>query len=207
MGHRVVSKEKKTATIFKSSQKMSELPAPDRPEYAFVGRSNVGKSSLINTLTNKKKLAKTSATPGKTQLMNHFLIDETWYLVDLPGYGYAKTSKHQRTGFQRMITRYVLERENLMNLFVLVDSRHGPQPIDLEFFEFLGMNGVPFSIIFTKIDKLKEEELADNLAAYKKEMLKAWEEMPPVFLTSSSDRRGKDEVMAYIHGIHPMFER
>ena len=165
-----------------------ECPAPNFPEYAFIGRSNVGKSSLINTLCEKKGLAKTSSTPGKTQLINHFLINEKWYLCDLPGYGYAKVSKKSREEWSKMIKGYILNRKNLLNTFVLIDSRLKPQKIDIDFMIFLGENGVPFSIIFTKTDKLKQKELSLNVKTYEKELYKYWEELPPYFITSCFTR-------------------
>jgi GTP-binding protein len=197
--------EIKNPTFIKSSQKLSELPEGKYPEYAFVGRSNVGKSSLINKLCNRNKLAKTSSTPGKTQLINHFLIDESWYLVDLPGYGYAKVSKKQRSGFQKMITSYVTQRENLMNLFVLVDSRIKPQAIDLEFMEFLGVEEVPFSIIFTKIDKPKKGAFEKNLQLFREALLETWAELPPMFFTSAIRGDGTEEVLDYIASINSQF--
>src|SRR5690606_5260767 len=161
----------KTVSFVKSSGKWQECPEPTLPEYAFIGRSNVGKSSLINGMLNHKDLAKTSQTPGKTQLINHFLINENWYLTDLPGYGYARVSKSMRKDFEKLITNYILNRKNLVNLFVLVDSRHTPQKIDLEFIGWCGENGVPFSIVFTKADKLKPNTAIDNVENYKKELL------------------------------------
>ena len=195
-----------TATFIKSNQKMEGLPKPSLPEYAFVGRSNVGKSSLINCLVGQKHLAKTSSTPGKTQLINHFLINHAWYLVDLPGYGYAKISKTHRAKLQDIITTYTLERENLMNLFVLIDCRHKPQEVDLEFMEFLGVNEVPFSIVFTKTDKPNQKDLNNNFKHYKKALLERWEELPQIFQTSSVKGHGKKELLAYIDSIHPKFE-
>ena len=162
----------KTAEFVKSSGKWQDCPEPKIPEYAFIGRSNVGKSSLINAMLNRKDLAKTSQTPGKTQLINHFLINENWYLTDLPGYGYAKVSKSQRKDFEKLITNYILNRKNLVNLFVLVDSRHSAQKIDLEFIEWCGENGIPFSIVFTKADKLKGNAATANVEKYKEELLK-----------------------------------
>ena len=163
--------EIKSASFVISNTDVKKCPAPDRHEYAFIGRSNVGKSSLINMLTNYSKLAKTSASPGKTQLINHFLINNEWYLVDLPGYGYARTSKSQRGQFSSMIKNYILKRENMVCLFVLIDSRHDPLKIDLDFMEWLGENGVPFSIIFTKIDKISKGRLQENLKAYQEKLL------------------------------------
>lgn len=168
------------------------------PEIAFIGRSNVGKSSLINMLCNHSKLAKTSGTPGKTQLINHFLINEHWHLVDLPGYGYAKLSKSARAKFGTMISGYLLKREQLINTFILIDCRLKPQQIDVEFINFMGENGLPFSVVFTKADKLKPMELKNNTETFKKELLKYWEELPPCFITSSSKKTGRDELLDYI---------
>jgi GTP-binding protein len=178
----------------------------NKPEYAFIGRSNVGKSSLINMITNHKSLAKTSAKPGKTQLVNHFVINNEWYLVDLPGYGFAKVAKGTRQRFSKLIFNYIESRENLINLFVLIDSRHEPQAKDVEFMEWLGINQVPFSIIFTKADKLTKKKLADNIANYKKEMLKNWEEMPKYFISSSSSGMGKEEILDFIEETNKMVE-
>ena len=181
-------------------------PEPTMPEYAFIGRSNVGKSSLINMLTNNKKLAKISSKPGKTRLINHFLINKKWYLVDLPGYGYAKVAHNQRDKFKRFISRYMTTRENLTNVFVLLDSRHKPQEIDLDFMIWLGENSIPFSIVFTKLDKLKKGEQKKFLINYKAEMLKVWEEMPPYFITSSVTKFGKEELLNYIEEINKTVE-
>ncbi|MCB9224432.1 MAG: ribosome biogenesis GTP-binding protein YihA/YsxC [Crocinitomicaceae bacterium] len=194
-----------TANFVISNTDVKKCPPPNRPEYAFIGRSNVGKSSLINMITNHKNLAKTSGRPGKTQLINHFLINENWFLVDLPGYGYAKIPKSQREKFEKFISEYILTRQNLMNVFVLIDSRHAPQQIDLEFMEWLGENGVPFSLVFTKLDKLRPLEKKKFLPAYEKEMLKIWEVMPPVFVTSSTSGEGKDELLGYIEEINSSF--
>lgn len=188
----------KTAEFLKSSSKWQECPEPTLPEYAFIGRSNVGKSSLINGMLNHKDLAKTSQTPGKTQLINHFLINDNWYLTDLPGYGYARVSKSMRKDFEKLITNYILNRKNLVNLFVLVDSRHTPQKIDLEFIGWCGENGVPFSIVFTKTDKLKPNTAIDNVENYKKELLQTWEELPEIFLTSAEKRTGTDDILKLI---------
>ncbi len=192
----------KTAEFVISNTKLSLCPDPDRAEYAFIGRSNVGKSSLINYITNHKKLAKTSGTPGKTQLINHFMINDEWYMVDLPGFGYAKTSKVNRQKWEAFIAEYILFRENLLNLFVLIDSRLEPQKIDLEFMEWLGEKGIPFAIVFTKTDKLTSSKLNKNLLAYKKEMLKVWEEMPINFATSSTGKSGKEPILNYIESIN-----
>jgi len=186
----------------KSSAVVEECPAPVKNEFAFIGRSNVGKSSLINMLMQRKDLAKTSGRPGKTQLINHFEINKDWYLVDLPGYGYAKTSKKARAQFQVMITRYIKERPNLINTFILVDCRHDPQKIDLEFMEWCGMEGIAFSIVFTKIDKLGSSALMKQVARYKKKLLMQWEELPPVFMTSAEGRTGREEVLRYIDTVH-----
>ena len=187
-----------TAKFVISNTDVSKCPNQPYPEYAFIGRSNVGKSSLINMLTNHKNLAKTSGKPGKTQLINHFLINDNWYLVDLPGYGYAKVSKDKRRTFQKFIKDYFNKRMQLACTFVLIDSRHEPQKIDLEFMEFLGENGIPFCIVFTKTDKLGKTGLEKNLAHYKKVMLESWEEMPTTFLTSSVDSSGKKEILSFI---------
>lgn len=196
----------KSAEFVKSSPDYRQSPKADRAEFAFIGRSNVGKSSLINALVNKKDLAKTSSQPGKTQLINHFLVNSQWYLVDLPGYGYARVSKSNRYAWGKMIKNYMLKRENLMNVYVLVDSRHEPQKIDIEFMNFLGENSVPFTIVFTKIDKLTPNKTNSNLAAYKKELLKYWEELPEIILTSSEKRQGLDELMDSIKGIIPYYQ-
>lgn len=177
-------------------------PQDTKPEYAFIGRSNVGKSSLINMLTNHKKLAKTSATPGKTLLINHFLINREWYLVDLPGYGYAKRSKKEIQKLDQMIRGYILQREQLVNVFVLVDVRLEPQKIDLEFIQWLGESSIPFAIVFTKADKLSVPKVNANVEAYKKVLLETWEELPPLFLTSAEKRQGRDDVLDYIEQIN-----
>lgn len=191
----------KTATFVVSNTDHKSCPTDGKPEFAFIGRSNVGKSSLINMLTNNKKLAKTSSTPGKTQLINHFEINEKWYLVDLPGYGYAKVSKVNRNLFEKFISEYLLERKVLVNTFVLLDSRLAPQKIDMEFMNWCGEKGIPFSLVFTKIDKISSSELQKNLAAYKKEMLKYWDELPPVFTTSSESKFGQEKLLNYIDRI------
>ncbi|KAA0129750.1 YihA family ribosome biogenesis GTP-binding protein [Chryseobacterium sp. SN22] len=188
----------KTATFVKSSGKWQECPEPNMPEYAFIGRSNVGKSSLINAMMNHKDLAKTSGTPGKTQLINHFLVNENWYLTDLPGYGYAKVSKSIRKDFEKLITNYILNRRNLVNLFVLVDSRHKPQAIDLEFIQWCGESGVPFSIVFTKVDKLKPNTAIQNVEHYKAELNKTWEDLPEIYVTSAEKKEGCDEILQFI---------
>jgi GTP-binding protein len=191
----------KSAKFVISNTDYKLCPSDEKPEFAFIGRSNVGKSSLINMLTNQKKLAKTSSTPGKTQLINHFEINESWYLVDLPGYGYAKVSKKNRAQFEQFIADYLIHRENLVNTFVLLDSRLEPQKIDVEFMNWCGEKGIPFSMVFTKIDKLSSSELQKNLARYRKEMLKYWEELPPVFTTSSESKFGQEKLLNYIQSL------
>ncbi|ATA78115.1 ribosome biogenesis GTP-binding protein YihA/YsxC [Capnocytophaga canimorsus] len=185
-----------------SNSDVSKCPKEILPEYAFIGRSNVGKSSLINMLTNNKNLAKTSGKPGKTQLINHFKINNNWFLVDLPGYGYARVSKSTKKVFQKFITQYFEKRKQLILAFVLVDIRHEPQTIDVDFMQWLGENQIPFAIIFTKADKLKPEAIKRNVATYHEKMLDFWEEMPTYFVTSSSNRMGKEEVLAYIDSIN-----
>ena len=192
----------KSAEFVISNSQVSKCPTTGLPEYAFIGRSNVGKSSLINMLTGKKALAMTSQQPGKTQLINHFIINGAWYLVDLPGYGYARLSKDGREKLKTMIEDYTLERKELVCLFVLVDSRHEPQKIDLEFIQWLGEEGVPFALVFTKADKLTKGRLAANLEAYKARLLEEWEELPPIFVTSSEQQLGRDELLSYIEGIN-----
>ena len=194
--------EIKSAEFVISNSSVEKCPSTHAPEYAFIGRSNVGKSSLINMLTNNKKLAKTSATPGKTLLINHFLINNEWYLVDLPGYGYAKISKKEQEKLQQIISSYILCREQMTNLFVLVDSRHEPQKIDMEFIEWLGENGIPFSIVFTKADKSKPTKLEANIDAYLKALKEQWEELPPYFITSSENKTGRTELLNYIESIN-----
>ena len=192
----------KNADFVISNTDVSKCPADNLPEYAFIGRSNVGKSSLINMLTNHKSLAKTSGKPGKTQLINHFIINQSWFLVDLPGYGYASVSKDKRRTFQKFIKDYFNKRMQLACTFVLVDSRHAPQKIDLDFMEFLGTNGIAFCIIFTKTDKLNKSTLPKNITAYKKELLTYWEELPPYFISSSTDKTGRDEILNFIHNVN-----
>lgn len=207
----------KTAEYFISSSRVDQCPATGLPEYAFIGRSNVGKSSLINMLTGNSKLAKTSSTPGKTILINHFLINKTadgkrpsqaadspWYLVDLPGYGYAKRGKKAQEEFEKMISSYILEREQMSLLFLLIDSRHEPQRIDLEFIEWLGENGIPFAIVFTKADKLSKGRLNDNVQHYLDELSKQWEELPPYFVSSSETKMGREEILQYIGEVNTM---
>jgi GTP-binding protein len=192
----------KTATYVISSPDVKDCPQTTLPEYAFIGRSNVGKSSLINMLCHNPKLAKTSQKPGKTLLINHFLINGEWHLVDLPGYGYAQAGQKQREALKKMIERYCLYREQLVCLFVLIDCRHEPQKIDLEFINWLGENGVPFAIVFTKGDKLGKVRLKENVEAYKARLLEEWEELPPVFVTSAETRLGGEELTAYIESIN-----
>lgn len=196
----------KTAEFVKSSGKWQDCPEPNLPEYAFIGRSNVGKSSLINAMMNHKDLAKTSQTPGKTQLINHFLVNENWYLTDLPGYGYARVSKSLRKDFEKLITNYILNRKNLVNLFVLVDSRHTPQKIDLEFIEWCGENGIPFSIVFTKADKLKPNAAISNVENYQAELLKTWEDLPETYITSAEKKEGTDEILNFISKTNKFLE-
>lgn len=191
----------KSAEYTISSARVDQCPQGELPEFAFIGRSNVGKSSLINMLTGKTHLAKTSATPGKTVLINHFLINGNWYLVDLPGYGYARRGMGQREQFQQMISSYILRRPQMMNLFLLIDSRHEPQRIDLEFIEWLGENGIPFGIVFTKADKMSRGKLAANIKLYLNTLSKQWEELPPYFITSSETRQGREEVLSCIEAI------
>ena len=181
-----------------SNSQVAKCPKDRLPEYAFIGRSNVGKSSLINMLTNCKNLAKTSGRPGKTQLINHFKIDDRWFLVDLPGYGYARVSKTTKQVFQRFITDYFEQREQLVSAFVLVDIRHEPQKIDVEFMQWLGERAIPFAIICTKADKLKPQAIERNVAAYKEALLEWWEEFPPYFVTSAQNKTGKEELTQYI---------
>ena len=194
--------EIKSATFVMSNTDVRKCPPGNRPEYAFIGRSNVGKSSLINMLTRQKGLALTSQKPGKTVLINHFFINEDWYLVDLPGYGYAQRGKEGRENIRRIIESYILGREQLTNLFVLIDCRHEPQKIDLAFMEWLGENGVPFSIIFTKIDKISKGRLQENVRIYSEKLLETWEELPPFFYTSSEKREGRDELLDYIEEVN-----
>ncbi len=185
-----------------SNTNVEQCPKTKLPEYAFIGRSNVGKSSLINMICNKKKLAKTSSRPGKTQLINHFLINKQWYLVDLPGYGYARTSKAQKKTFQKFITDYLIKRKELISTFLLIDLRHKPQPLDLKYMRWLGKNLIPFSIIFTKADKLKEVEINEYILKYLNDIRKDWEEIPQHFITSSEKKIGKSELLNYIDEIN-----
>ena len=191
-----------SAEFVVSNQDVAKCPNNMLPEYAFIGRSNVGKSSLINMLTNRKSLAKTSGRPGKTQLINHFIINKNWYLVDLPGYGYARVSKSAKKVFQKFITAYFEQRKQLVSAFVLVDIRHEPQQIDVDFMQWLGEREIPFSIIFTKADKLKPKAIERNVEAYKSNLLEFWEEMPNYFITSSSKGIGKEALLDYIDQIN-----
>ncbi|HKL35249.1 MAG TPA: ribosome biogenesis GTP-binding protein YihA/YsxC [Salegentibacter sp.] len=192
----------KSAEFVVSNTRVDKCPDSKLPEYAFIGRSNVGKSSLINMLTDRKTLAKTSAKPGKTQLINHFLINKNWHLVDLPGYGYAKVSKSTKRTFQKFITAYFDKRKQMICAFVLIDSRHEPQPIDMEFMQWLGEHQVPFCIIFTKADKLKPKMLEKNINNYQEKMLEIWEEMPEFFVSSATSKLGQDEILDYIDAIN-----
>ena len=192
----------KSAEFVISNSRVEKCPTTGLPEYAFIGRSNVGKSSLINMLTARKGLAMTSQKPGKTQLINHFIINDAWYLVDLPGYGYARLGKDSRDSLRRMIEDYVLERKELVLLFVLLDCRHDPQKSDLEFVQWLGEEGVPFALVFTKADKLSKGRLAANVEAYKAKLHEEWEELPPIFVTSSEERMGRDELLGYIEEVN-----
>lgn len=191
-----------TAEFTLSAPRESMCPKDNRIEYAFIGRSNVGKSSLINMLCGKKKLAKTSTMPGKTLLINHFIINREWYLVDLPGYGYAKRSKTEKARLEQMISGYILQRKQLACVFVLVDVRHEPQQIDLEFINWLGASGIPFAIVFTKADKMSAGKVAGNVEAYKAKLTETWEELPPIFITSSETRVGKEELLGYIDSVN-----
>lgn len=192
----------KSAEFVISNTDVQKCPKDNLPEYAFIGRSNVGKSSLINMLTDHKNLAKTSGKPGKTQLINHFKINDNWFLVDLPGYGYAQVSKDKRKTFQKFIKDYFNKRMQLACTFVLIDSRHEPQKIDLEFIEFLGINAIPFCIVFTKSDKLNKSTLPKNIETYKKALLESWEELPTYFISSSTDKTGRDEILNFIDQVN-----
>lgn len=192
----------KDAKFVISNTDYKQCPTDGKPEYAFIGRSNVGKSSLINMITNHKGLAMTSSKPGKTQLINHFIINEEWYLVDLPGYGYAQRGKEGREAIRIIIEDYILNRDDLTNLFLLLDSRHDPQQIDMEFMEWLGENDIPFAIVFTKIDKLSKSKVKENLAKYTEKLEETWEELPPIFITSSEHRIGGEEILDYIEKIN-----
>lgn len=197
----------KTAEFLKSSSRWQDCPEPNLPEYAFIGRSNVGKSSLINAMMNHKDLAKTSQTPGKTQLINHFLVNENWLLTDLPGFGFARVSKSIRKDFEKIITNYILNRSNLVNLFVLIDIRHTPQKIDLDFMQWCGESDIPFSIVFTKADKLKPGVADKNVAIYREELLKTWEELPEIFVTSAEKKYGGDFILDYISATNEMLSK
>ncbi|MDY6122844.1 MAG: ribosome biogenesis GTP-binding protein YihA/YsxC [Porphyromonas sp.] len=194
--------EIKSATFVMSNSDVRKCPEGSLPEYAFIGRSNVGKSSLINMLVRRKQLANTSQKPGKTLLINHFLINETWHLVDLPGYGYAQRSKAQRHELQRIIDNYIFKREQLVNLFILIDIRHEPQEIDLTFINRMGGAGIPFALVFTKSDKLSRSKATEMVEAYKQRLLEDWEELPPLFITSSTKGDGRDELLGYIQSIN-----
>jgi len=196
----------KSADFVTSSVTLGQCPKPLIPEYAFIGRSNVGKSSLINMLVGRKKLAKISSKPGKTQLINHFIINEQWYLVDLPGLGYAKVSKQQRAKWHRMINNYLLKRENLLNIFILIDGRIDPQAIDLEFINWLGLSRLPFTIVFTKTDKLSPIKLKTNLEKFRKELLKTWDELPVFIVSSATTHKGKEEILDLIERTNAIFE-
>ncbi len=193
------------AEFVTSSAKADQCPQPDKPEYAFIGRSNVGKSSLINMLTGRKKLAKVSGSPGKTILINHFIIDQSWYLVDLPGYGYAKRSKSERARWQKMIRNYLLTRTSLLTVFLLVDIRHEPQANDLEFMEWLAVSQIPFTMVFTKSDKLKLSQKNEKIASYKNRLAKDWVELPNIITTSSSDKTGREELLKFIEKTNKIF--
>jgi GTP-binding protein len=198
--------EIRSANFVISNTDIAKCPAPKLPEYAFIGRSNVGKSSLINMLVERRDMAKTSGKPGKTQLINHFLINENWYLVDLPGYGYAQVSRDKREQWEKFIRKYILERENLMCLFVLVDSRLSPQRVDLEFMDWLGENNIPFVMVFTKMDKLSKLKTATNIRKYKEEMGKSWDELPPCFYTSAEMKEGRKELLDFISETNLLFK-
>jgi GTP-binding protein len=199
--------EIRSAQFVISNTDIAKCPAPRLPEYAFIGRSNVGKSSLINMLVNRKDMAKTSGKPGKTQLINHFIINEDWYLVDLPGYGYAQVSKEKRDKWEKFINTYILERENLLCMFVLVDSRLSPQKIDLEFMDWLGENNIPFVIVFTKMDKLSKSKIAGNIKNYKEEMGRSWDELPQCFYTSAEKKEGRKELLDFISATNQLFKK
>jgi len=197
----------KTVTFVSAGNNPDKCPAPDRPEYAFIGRSNVGKSSLLNMIAGRKSLARISVSPGKTQTINHFLVNNTWYLVDLPGYGYAKVSKKMREEWEAFISKYLIERSNLMCLFQLIDSRIEPQALDVNFSNFLGKEKIPFVLAFTKSDKVTTNVLNKNIAAYRKEMLKTWEQLPRQFITSSVDKKGREELLEFIQQTNLLFNR
>lgn len=192
----------KKVSFVKSSAKLDQCPGDGKPEYAFIGRSNVGKSSLLNMLANRHKLAKVSGTPGKTQLINHFLFDEKWYLVDLPGYGWAKVSKTKKLDWSKMVRDYLLKRKELLNLFVLIDSRLPPQEIDLTFLNWAGEKQIPLSVIFTKTDKVKPHELQENILVFQEAMAQTWGELPPMFTSSATKKQGGEDIIRYIRGIN-----
>ncbi|HEY9560807.1 MAG TPA: ribosome biogenesis GTP-binding protein YihA/YsxC [Anseongella sp.] len=194
--------EIRSAEFICSNTKVDQLPQPDKPEHAFIGRSNVGKSSLINMLTGKRKLAKTSQTPGKTQLINHFLINDSWYMVDLPGYGYARTSKKNRRAWEGFITDYLERRTTLQCVMVLIDSRLEPQAIDLEFIDWLGKRGIPFVLVFTKCDKQSKQKTIQNIRLFERNMLRTWEKIPEVFITSAEKQLGKEELLEFIDHVN-----
>lgn len=196
-----------SAEYVSSCTGVSKCPKPDKPEFAFIGRSNVGKSSLINMLTGRNKLAKTSVQPGKTRTINHFIINNSWFVADLPGYGYAKVSKTEREKFSRFITQYLTKRENLMCLFVLLDSRHGPMSVDMEFMERIGKYGIPFARVFTKSDKISSEAVNRNLELHDIEMLKAWESLPLRFVTSAKDGTGREEILSFIEETLTLYQQ
>lgn len=191
-----------TATFICSNVNYKKCPSDKNPEYAFTGRSNVGKSSLINSLVNQKRLAKISRKPGKTQLINHFLINNKWYLVDLPGYGYAKTSKTKRKEFQKMISDYLMQRENMLCLFLLLDPRHKPQQIDKDFMKWLGLNSIPFAIIFTKADKLSKNSIRQNINLYQEQLLQDWNSLPQIFISSSKEKTGNNNILNFINNLN-----
>jgi len=198
--------EIRSAQFVISNTDITKCPAPTLPEYAFIGRSNVGKSSLINMLVSRKDMAKTSGKPGKTQLINHFIVNENWYLVDLPGYGYAQVSREKREKWEQFIRDYILNRQNLMCMFVLVDSRLSPQKVDLEFMDWLGENNIPFVMVFTKMDKLSKAKTANNIANYKEEMGRSWDELPPCFYTSAEKKEGRKEILDFISDTNKLFK-
>jgi len=195
----------KSAKFVKSSPDYKKCPQAAKPEYAFIGRSNVGKSSLINAITNNKKLAKTSGTPGKTQLINHFEINDQWYLVDLPGYGFAKISKTMRAKWEKMIMDYLYKRQNLLNTFILLDSRHEPQKLDKELIEWFGSNQLPFTLVFTKSDKLTKKRLGESLRVYRNYLMQDWEELPPIIVSSAIEKLGVEEILDSIEQINTMY--
>ena len=195
----------KNAVFITSSPVIEKCPNPILPEYAFIGRSNVGKSSLLNMLTGRKQLAKTSSTPGKTRLINHFLVDDTWYLVDLPGFGYAKIPKSARVGLEKMVQYYLINRESLLNLFFLIDSRLTPQKADLDFFNFLGKSEIPFTVLFTKTDKLTERAVQENKKKYKEKLLNTWEQPPAFILTSAVTGHGKEDILDLVEATNKLW--